>query len=105
MKDESTSPIPVLPKTFVFNCFAFVLCGALLLGWRYRYTSWFDPIGGFLSLAGVLSWLAFVLKVIPEKRMEEFQPWADSALINNAWSKWIVLGFLGISLVTAKLHN
>jgi hypothetical protein len=67
MKDESTSPIPVLPKTFVFNCFAFVLCGALLLGWRYRYTSWFDPIGGFLSLAGGAILAGFCLEGDPRK--------------------------------------
>ena len=102
MTADSSSTGATIPKTFVSNFCAFLFLGASVLGWCYRYTDWIEIVGGFLSLAGILSWLAFVLKVIPEKRMEEFQTWADGIIFNNVRAKWFVLGLLVIGLVGAS---
>jgi hypothetical protein len=102
MQDDSSSSVTVIPKTFALNFCAFVLFGALLLGWCYRYTDWIAVVGGFLTLAGMLSWLAFILKIIPEKRMGEFQAWADETIFNNVRAKWLVLSLLVIGLVAGS---
>lgn len=102
MTTDSRSTPSAIPKTFVSNFFAFLLLGSSVLGWCYRYTDWIEVVGGFLSLAGILSWLAFVLKVIPENRMKEFQTWADGRIFNNARVKWFVLGLLVIGLAGAS---
>jgi hypothetical protein len=103
MTNDSNSASPAIPRTFVFNFFLFVVLGALFLGWCYRYTDWIAVVGGFLSLAGMLSWLAFILKIIPEKRMGEFQTWADAALFNSKGAKWLVLALLLGGLIAASL--
>ncbi len=103
METDLSSTGAAIPKTFVSNFCVFLLFGALALGWCYRYTEWIEIIGGFLSLAGILSWLAFVLKVIPEKRMEEFQTWADERIFNNSRAKWLVMGLLVIGVAGASL--
>src|SRR5437016_772505 len=102
MTDDLNSATPGIPRTVVFNFLLFLIFGALLLGWCYRYTDWITVIGGFLSLAGMLSWLAVMLKVIPEKRMGEFQVWADRALLGNNVAKWFVLALLLTGLVAAS---
>ncbi len=91
-----------IPKTFAANFLAFLFFGASVLGWCYRYTDWIEIVGGFLSLAGILSWLAFVLKVIPDRRMEEFQTWADTRIFNNGSIKWFLLGLLTLGLAAAS---
>jgi len=102
MTFDSSSTGAAIPKTFVSNFVTFLFLGASVLGWCYRYTDWIEIIGGFLSLAGILSWLAFVLNVIPKNRMEEFQAWADGSIFNNARVKWFVLGLLVIGLAGAS---
>jgi hypothetical protein len=102
MTSDSSSTAAAIPKTFVSNFVTFLFLGASVLGWCYRYTDWIEIVGGFLSLAGILSWLAFVLNVIPKNRMEEFQAWADGSIFNNARVKWFVLGLLVIGLAGAS---
>ena len=66
-------PEPGLSPLFVTNLVAILLVGVGFCAWILYYTDWFPAIGGLLALGGVVSWLAFVSRVLPDHRLEALQ--------------------------------
>ena len=55
------------------NLLLFLTSGTLLCFWFWRYTDYFDEVGAVLALSGALSWIAVVLKVVPEEKFKALQ--------------------------------
>ena len=68
-------------QIFRHNLFLTILIGTLASAWILLHTGWFPAIGGLLALGGLFSWIAFVSKALPEKRMEAIQEWFDSGFL------------------------
>jgi hypothetical protein len=71
------------PDPFVGNLAGVVLVGVAVTGWILYYTNAFPAVGGLLALGGLFSWLAFVSKVLPEKRLTDLQASADLRIFSN----------------------
>ncbi len=80
-KKDAARPQPELSPLYVTNLVAILLAGVSFCAWILYYTEWFPAIGGLLALGGVLSWLAFVSRVLPNHRLEALQTWADRAIL------------------------
>ena len=93
--EKASAGEPGLSPLFVTNLLAILAVGVAFCGWILYYTEWFPAIGGILALGGVLSWLAFVSKILQDDRTKAIQTWADRAILCSR----ITLGVL--VLVTA----
>ncbi len=66
--EQSQSPRPLLLNTLMI-----LALGVGLSGWLLRYTGWFAAFGGLLTLSGVFSWLAVMVKIFPERAFNILQ--------------------------------
>src|SRR4051812_46490476 len=63
----------VVSRDALRNFAALVLVGVAASAWMLYYTDWFDHAVTLLALGGVISWLAFAVKVIPEAYVKSAQ--------------------------------
>lgn len=71
---------------FLINLLLLIVGGTWVCVWLIHYTDKFDDFAKVLALGGGLTWVAFVLKVLREERLEAFQRAADRFIFSN----WIV---------------
>jgi hypothetical protein len=70
----SSSTPPAEPSgIFYVNLLAILLFGVANSAWLLRFTDYFEVVGGLLALGGLFSWLAFVVKVLPDDRLKAIQ--------------------------------
>lgn len=111
---ETESPLPTpapqdeldksplrLQRIFVINLLGILALGTLVSGWILYYTEWFPAIGGLLALGGVLSWLAFISRVLPEERLAALQTWADQRILSSHATLVILAVLAGGALIAA----
>jgi hypothetical protein len=79
---------------FFINLASILIFGVLGCAWVLYFSDWFEVIGGLLTLGGALTWLAFVSKVIPAARLNEFQNWVEANLFERNWTLVISALFL-----------
>lgn len=91
---------PALPRVFITNLLTILGLGVLVSIWILHYTQWFPAIGGILALGGLVSWLAFVSRILREERLEALQAWADKAVFCSR-ATLAVVGTLAICLIVA----
>jgi hypothetical protein len=72
--EKASSEEPGLSPLFVTNLLAILAVGVSFCAWILHYTEWFPAIGGILALGGVLSWLAFVSRILPDHPMKASKP-------------------------------
>ncbi|HEV8118002.1 MAG TPA: hypothetical protein VGQ32_05725 [Thermoanaerobaculia bacterium] len=80
-ENARAAPEPPLSPLFVANLLAILGLGVAVSAWILYYTDWFPAVGGLLALGGVVSWLAFVSRVLSEDRMKALQAWADRSIL------------------------
>ncbi|MEO5957998.1 MAG: hypothetical protein ABIZ49_08355 [Opitutaceae bacterium] len=83
------------------NLSLFIGAGTLLCFWVWYYTDWVEEFGALLTLGGALSWLAVVLRIIPEDRIKTVQ----DAFFSAVFEKHGALPWQGLAMlaVTAGL--
>jgi hypothetical protein len=99
---KETAPEPVLPLLFVTNLLAILAFGVAISAWMLYYTEWFPAIGGLLALGGVVSWLAFVSRILSDERMKGLQGWADRAILCSRITLTVLVLLTVAGLVTAS---
>lgn len=57
----------------VLNLSLSVASGTVICFWVWYYTDWIEEFGAVLTLGGALSWLAVMLRIIPEDRIKTVQ--------------------------------
>jgi hypothetical protein len=99
----ATAPLPgPPPKSWVVrNVVTLVVVGVLVSAWLIRFTDWFETAAGLLALGGVLSWLAFVSRAIPEDRLKHLQEQLAAPVLESARTWKVCLGVLGTLLVVS----
>ena len=95
-------PGPELSGLFVGNLVSILVVGVALCAWILYHTDWFPAIGGLLALGGVLSWLAFVSRVLPNHRLEALQTWADRAILCSRITLTVLALVAVVGLVSAS---
>src|SRR4051812_28381189 len=82
-----------MPKPYLRNLLSIISVGVLVSGWLLYYTDWFEVVGGLLALGGILSWLAFVSKILPDERIKQLQKRFDDRVLCNArtWRRALVV--------------
>jgi hypothetical protein len=90
-----------MPKSYARNLTTLILTGVLVSGWFLFYTDWFEVIGGLLALSGILSWLAFVSKILPEERIKQLQAALDARVLAKPRTWLVVSGLLVILILIA----
>lgn len=101
-EDKKDVPEPELSPLFVTNLMAILVVGVALCAWILYYTEWFPAIGGLLALGGVLSWLAFVSRVLPNHRLEALQTWADRAILCSRITLTVLVLLAVVGLASAS---
>jgi hypothetical protein len=86
-------------KTLAGNVFLLLTTGTMVCFWFWRYTDWFEELGAVLTLSGVLSWLAAILKVVPDEKTKAFQATLFEAVFESPSSrKWIMTFFAVVAI-------
>src|SRR2546428_9820558 len=78
-------------KILAWNVIMTVVTGTTVRFWFWRNTDWFAELGAILTFSGILSWVAAILKVVPDDKRKAFQ--ADlyqAGFENPAARKWIL---------------
>lgn len=77
------------------NLILFLCTGTLLCFWFWRYTDYFAELGAVLALGGALSWIAVVLKIVPEEKLKALQAAFFGWVFENPHAvRWNVLLFV-----------
>lgn len=88
-EEFSWEPKPPAPsddansRIFYTNVGLIVAFGIIVSSWLEFYTDWFPLVGTLLSLGGVLSWVAFVSRWMPEARMRALIERTQKALFGT----------------------
>lgn len=94
------------PSTlFVGNLILIGAFGVALSGWILYYTDYFGVFGGLLSLTGIFSWLAFVSKALPERRLKALQVVIYRWFFNSFKARVTVLLLFFLGLVVAAFFG
>jgi hypothetical protein len=78
-------------KTLAWNVSLLLIAGTLVCFWFWRNTDWFEELGAVLTLSGVLSWSATILKIVPEEKTKAFQTTFFEAFFEKPSSRWWIL--------------
>jgi hypothetical protein len=70
-----------------------VVLGVWLLYWVVVFTEWGEGVLSLLALGGALSWVAVVVKILPETRQKQIQAFLADLLLESR-KAWIVIGAL-----------
>ena len=62
--------------------------------WLLRYTDWFETFAGLLALGGVLSWLAFISRAIPDDRLKSLQGQIVGVILESRRTWKVVLSIV-----------
>ena len=98
---ESTQSPPVLSKSpetvvFIVNLTLLVATGTWLCVWLLYYTDKFDDFAKILALGGGLTWLAFLLKLLPDERLKALQSQLDGLVFSRWWlTAALIIAFAG----------
>lgn len=92
-----------LSATFVSNLVLLLVLGLLLSWWIWYYTDLFEAFGGLLALGGLLSWLGFVSRVLPESRLKAIQDGFDRNFMNNGIATGVLVALIAAGILTASL--
>ncbi len=95
-------PAPAAPSSrrVVSNLVRLWLAGIALCGWVAYFTELLPLVGGLLGLGGVLAWLGFVGKLLPEERVKMLQQSFEQHCLASAPA---TVGSLALLLVAAGL--
>ena len=80
--DAATAP---RPGFFGWNLVLLIGLGTLFSFWVALYTDYLDDFIKLLALGGILSWLAFVGKILTESRLKALQQAVDDRILNRRW--------------------
>jgi hypothetical protein len=70
---------------FAVNLILLIAGGTWLCFWLLHYTDKFEDFAKVLALGGGLTWLAFILKVLPDERLKELQSTLDRLIFSQWW--------------------
>ncbi|HKA37371.1 MAG TPA: hypothetical protein VKH43_11175 [Thermoanaerobaculia bacterium] len=101
-EETTSSPGPALSPLFVANLLAILCLGVAVSAWILYYTDWFPAVGGLLALGGVVSWLAFISRILSEERMKALQAWTDRSILCSRATLAFVAALAAAGLVTAS---
>jgi hypothetical protein len=90
-----------LDKLFAINLALILALGLGVSGWLIRYTSLFEQFVGLLALGGLLSWLAFVGKLLPEEQLAALQLKLYEWIFKRGVTSFVLLGLLGVGCLVA----
>jgi hypothetical protein len=99
---ETKPPAPETNSLFAVNLAALVAAGVAVSWWLLCFTDWFETFAGLLTLGGVLSWLAFVSRVLPEDQLKALQRQITGSVMENerTW-KFCLAGLLAALVVSS----
>jgi hypothetical protein len=84
-----------IPRVFWVNLLLLIAGGTWLCFWLLYYTDKFDDFAKILALGGGLTWLAFVLKLLPEERVKALQKVMDRWVFSN----WVLTALLVVASI------
>jgi predicted Ser/Thr protein kinase len=79
---DRLEPASPLRPVFLLNLACLILLGTAACGWVLYFTSWFPELGGLLALGGLFSWMAFVLRLVPDDTAKALRE-SFGALLNR----------------------
>ena len=90
------------PETVVFivNLTLLVATGTWLCVWLLYYTDKFDDFAKILALGGGLTWLAFLLKLLPDERLKALQGQLDGLVFSRWWLTAALIIAFAVGLYT-----
>ena len=84
MPTDNESLAPTLRAgPFGWNLFLLIVLGTLVTVWIATYTDYLDDFVKLLAFGGVLSWLAFVGKILSEARLKALQQGFDEKFMSR----------------------
>ena len=86
-QESRSSPLRPL---FLLNLLALIVLGTAVSWWILYFTSWFPELGGLLALGGLLSWLAFVFRLVPADTGKALQE-RFASVLNSRLATCIIL--------------
>jgi hypothetical protein len=76
---------------FAVNLILLIAGGTWLCFWLLHYTDKFEDFAKVLALGGGLTWLAFILKVLPDERLKELQSTLDRLIFSQWWPTLLLI--------------
>jgi len=92
-------PEPIVARDTLYNFAALAVAGVLLSAWMLHFTDWFEEALTLLALGGLASWLAFMLKVVPEPYLKSFQSQFYDRILSRRHLWWILLVITALGLL------
>src|SRR5215472_5711574 len=83
---------------FALNLLLLVAGGTWFCFWLLYYTDKFDDFAKLLALGGGLTWLAFVLKLLPDNRLKELQSRLDRLVFSHWWFSVLLIIAVAVGL-------
>jgi len=83
---------------FGVNLVLLITGGTWLCFWLLHYTDKFDDFAKVLALGGGLTWLAFLLKVLPDERLKELQAVLDRLVFSQWWLTVLLIIAFSVAL-------
>jgi len=89
---------PAETLAFIVNLTVLVATGTWLCVWLLYYTDNFDDFAKVLALGGGLTWLAFVLKLLPDERLKALQGDLDRLVFSRWWLTVVLMVAFAVGL-------
>jgi hypothetical protein len=86
-------PTRTSSRLFAWNFASLILLGVAISAWLYFRTDYFELFASIIGFGSILSWLAFVTKVIPETEGKEIQKTIFGFFLGSrfAWAVYLLL--------------
>lgn len=99
---QSPSVVSKSPETvaFIVNLTLLVATGTWLCVWLLYYTDNFEDFAKVLALGGGLTWLAFLLKLLPDDRLKALQGQLDRLVFSRWWLTAALIIAFAVGLYT-----
>jgi hypothetical protein len=101
--EETTQGLKAKPTetlAFIVNLTFLVASGTWLCVWQLYYTDNFDDFAKVLALGGGLTWLAFLLKLLPDERLKALQVQLDRLVFSQWWLTAALIIAFAVGLYT-----
>jgi hypothetical protein len=80
------------PRDFFFvNLFGLILIGLIVLVWIGLFTNYLDTVVALLGLGGILTWIAFLGKVVREERKKQLGMFLENTLMRQRTSVILIV--------------
>lgn len=80
------------PRDFFFvNLFGLILIGLIVLVWIGLFTNYLDTVVALLGLGGILTWIAFLGKVVREERKKQLGMFLENTLMRQRTSVVLIV--------------